>query len=81
MVAEIDGERSGNAATRRRDKLVLPAPEGLEMTRNRPRRLCAGLFDILHLLAKLIDRGFQLQADGGQGRRSRFGAQGVDLTH
>src|SRR5258707_13887639 len=37
-------------------------------------------FDVLHLLAKLLDRGFQGEADPGQREVGRFRAQRVGLA-
>lgn len=38
------------------------------------------LFDILHLLAHLLDQDLHVHADAGEVQGGRFGAQGVGLT-
>src|SRR5665213_1390780 len=79
VVTEIDRSSDGLSATSRRDSEVLPAPDGLETTSKSPRR--ARSLDILHLLTKLIDRGFQLQADPGQGGGGGLRTQGIGFAH
>src|SRR5258708_1934330 len=86
VVTDTEGVRSGCSATRRWARDVLPAPEGLEMTSIRPRRrsrplLDGPLFDILHLLAELIDARLQRQADGGERADGGLRTQGVGLAH
>ena len=70
MVTETDMVMLGSAASRRRDSVVLPAPEGDDMTSSRPRRGmsvmdCSSL-DVLDLLAQLVDDGLEVEADRGQ---------------
>src|SRR3990172_7293208 len=56
-----------SASSRRRASVVLPAPEGDERTMSRPRRpmrtvsLPLDLFNILNLLAHLVDDGLELE--------------------
>src|SRR4029078_7676474 len=67
-----------------RDKVVLPAPEGEDITRRRPRLtitvLGFPLFNVLHLLTHLVDDRLQLQAHGRQASIGSLGAQGVRLA-
>lgn len=61
---------SGSRASNCLDSVVLPAPEGDDSTNSSPRRAMpddvATLLNVLHLLAKLIDHGFELQPDMGK---------------
>lgn len=66
-----------SAASRRRASVVLPAPDGDEMMKSKPRRAMWGsaaamltvffgvstdiLFDVLNLFAKLIDNRLELE--------------------
>ena len=47
-----------------RERVVLPAPEGDDMTSKSPRLkitgLVANLFNVLHLLTHLVDDGFEV---------------------
>src|SRR5689334_670249 len=77
--------RLPSRSTRRRVIVVLPAPEGEERTRSRPRRPISGelmraLFDVLHLLAELLDPGLELEADPGQLDVRRLGAERIGLA-
>jgi hypothetical protein len=70
----------------------LPAPDGDESTNIKPRRAIfsrflplffAGLFfllNVLHLLAELIDGGFQLKSDRGHRDVVRFRAERIRLA-
>src|SRR4051812_37323586 len=60
----------------RRDKVVLPAPEGDDKTNISP-RLFMRSFQVLHLLAELLDDGFELKPDIGEFDVVRLGAQGI----
>src|SRR3954471_4085021 len=67
-----------------RDSVVLPAPDGDDNTSIRPRRAIvvlllprAILFQVLHLLAELLDHGLELQPDVGQFEIVGLGAQGI----
>src|SRR5579863_7879882 len=70
----------------RRVIVVLPAPEGEDRTRSRPRLMPNGepptdrLLDVLHLLAQLLDRGLEAETDARQGDVAGFRAQGVGLA-
>lgn len=61
---------SGSRASNCLDSVVLPAPEGEDNTNRSPRRAVtddvAELFNVLHLFAKLINHGFELQPDMGE---------------
>ena len=52
------------------ERVVLPAPEGEDITNNSPRRgtavLVGSLLNVLNLLAHLIDDGFEVEADRRQ---------------
>src|SRR4029077_16720169 len=72
-----------------RDRVVLPAPDGEERTSIKPRRLmsalilwvhCACLFDILGLLAELVDRRLQREAYARQRYVGRLGTERVRLA-
>jgi len=54
----------------------LPAPDGEDRTSIRPRRLILS-FDILGLLAELVDYRLKGEAGAGQCNVGGFGAQGV----
>lgn len=60
---------SRSSASNRRDNVVLPAPEGEDKTNSNPRRLIfevpVALFNVLYLLAHLVDYGFECQAQSG----------------
>ena len=53
-----------------RDNVVLPAPDGEDITSSMPRRAIFGLvgdlFNVLYLLAHLIDDSFEFKTDAGQ---------------
>src|SRR5262245_14329292 len=77
----------GSRASSRRDRVVLPAPEGEERTSSRPRRDSSGdgggllrLLYLLHLFAELIDDRLQRQPGADQRRVGRLGAQRVGLA-
>ncbi len=65
VVTDIDIAMPGSDSISRRDKVVLPAPDGEDRTNNRPRRaMVEGVavmmsLDVLHLFAHLIDRRLQ----------------------
>src|SRR5215471_18160514 len=67
----------GQTSTRRSTTVVLPVPDGAEMTMSRPR---AGLLDILHLLAEPLE--FRLGRDDGLRRAQAvdLGSDGVDFA-
>src|SRR4051812_38594560 len=86
----MDSRKLSKSATRRRDSEVLPAPAGLDINSRRPRRTVSHGFawsswpaslHILHLLAELFDRGFEVQAHCGQGGKRGLGAEGVGFAH
>src|SRR5689334_4927753 len=64
--------------------VVLPAPEGAETTTSVPRRLMScitpGSFDVLHLLAHLLERGLGRDHGLGDLQVVRLGADGVHLA-
>ena len=70
MVTETESEISLSDARSIFDKVVLPAPEGEDITNNRPRRstaiLEAFLLNVLNLLTHLVDHGFEVKANGRQ---------------
>ena len=73
------------APSRLRVSVVLPAPEGEDSTSIRPRRamrrvMSLASFDVLHLLAQLVDHGLQLEADRGQRAVVGLGAERVGLA-
>src|SRR5439155_21280242 len=74
----------GSVATSALASVVLPAPEGDDITRRMPRRgiwVCADcLFNVLHLLAELIDNRLQFKSDCRQGSVRRFRAQRIGLA-
>src|SRR5690606_34262154 len=87
--------RFGSSWSRRREIVVLPAPEGEDRTSISPRRwMCDGsaasaasigrlsvaLLNVLHLLAELLDDGLQVQADTGQLQVAGLGADRVRLA-
>src|SRR5918995_2643949 len=84
VVTETDIEISGSRASRRRDSVVFPAPEGEESTSRSPRRLMSeagrALFKVLHLLAQLIDHRFELEPDAADLLAPCLGAQRVGLA-
>ena len=41
---------------------------------------CRALFDVLDLLAHLLDQHFHIDADAGELQRGRFRAQGIGLA-
>src|SRR5947207_13496451 len=86
VVTDTDISNSGSRASRRRDNVVLPAPDGDDSTSSKPRRGSSGgdglwrLLDILHLLAKLIDDGLERKPGPDQGRVGRLGAPRIGLA-
>jgi hypothetical protein len=63
----------------------LPAPDGEDTTSIKPRRAMAApilnpSFDVLHLLAKLVDHRLQRQTHMGELNVGGFGAQRIRLT-
>src|SRR6185437_8465696 len=78
VVADTLMVMAASRSRSRRDKVVLPAPEGEDNTSIRPRR-CISL-DILGLLAELVDHGFQGQAGAGERNVGRFRTQGIGLA-
>src|SRR5436853_747127 len=81
-------ERLLSLSSSAREMVDLPAPDGDDSTSIRPRRAIIGsvmtcpvpLLDILDLLAELINRRFEAEADPGQAGVRRFRAQSVDLA-
>src|SRR5205807_5748208 len=74
-----------------RESVVLPAPEGEDRTSMRPRRattaplrwsFSAGIasFQILDLLAELLDHALELEPDIGELDVVRFGAERIGLA-
>src|ERR1700759_2592094 len=63
----------GSDSSSRRDKVVLPAPDGEDSTSIKPRR-CISL-DILGLLAELVDHCLQRQPDPRQCAIGGFGTK------
>src|SRR5262245_4501515 len=83
--------RLASAASRPRDSVVLPAPEGEESTSSSPRRAIAGApgppargwgvsLNVLHLLAHLVDHRLELQARPRGLGIGRLGAQRIGLA-
>src|SRR3954466_3325398 len=85
--------RLGSSPSSLREIVVLPAPEGEERTSISPRcltstkpddpavPLISGFsLDILDLLAQLLDRGLQLDADIGEADIGALGAERVGLA-
>src|SRR5687768_18427448 len=74
----------GSLSSSRRVSVVLPAPEGEEITRRRPRRSIgmglATLFNVLHLLAHLINDGLEAQANAAQRFVLRLGAKRIGFA-
>src|SRR5437763_17115928 len=74
----------GSFCKRRRDSVDFPAPDGEDTTSIRPRRAMSALilnlsFDVLYLLAKLIDHGFQREPDMGELNIRGFRTQSIRL--
>src|SRR5689334_7483782 len=69
-----------------RASVVLPAPEGDDSTRSRPRRamrggeMLASLLNVLHLLSHLVDHHFQGEPRARYLRGVRLGAQRIGLA-
>ena len=59
-----------------RESVVLPAPEGEDITSKSPRLKITGLvvalFNVLNLLSHLVDNGFEIKSDLGQARITCF---------
>ena len=76
VVTDTDKVMLGSAARSLRESVVLPAPEGDDITSKSPRLKITGLevvlFNVLNLLSHLIDDGFEVKADSGQARITRF---------
>src|SRR5438445_6283333 len=78
---------SGSRSMRRRVIVVLPAPDGEESTRSRPRRVismgialsCRSL-NVLYPLAQLLDRRLEREPGARQLDIRRFRAQRVGLA-
>src|SRR5258706_4808718 len=82
---ETDIEMTGSLSNKRRAKVDLPAPDGEDTTSINPRRAMAvpilnPLFDVLHLLAKLVDHRLQRQSDMGELNVGGFRTQRIRLT-
>ena len=88
MVTEIDSSTAGSSSSMR-ESVLLPAPEGEDRTNIIPRRATTGsaggrvdvsamlLFQVLHLLAELLDHAFELKADIGEFHVVRLGAERI----
>src|SRR5262245_40828082 len=73
----------GSLSSSLRVSVVLPAPEGDEITRRRPRRsmgMVLALFNVLHLLAHLIYDGFEAEPDAAQRFILRLGAKSIGFA-
>src|SRR6185369_9164646 len=89
VVAETDMASCGSGDKSLREIVVFPAPEGEESTSIRPRR-CTSTnpvitprtpsLDILDLLAQLLDRRFELNAEIGQGEIGALRAQRIGFA-
>src|SRR5215212_2960366 len=77
-VYERDSDKSGTTCTSRSATVVFPVPDGAEITNRRPRR--PGSFDILHLLAHLLELGLQRDDRLGHRRTFRLGTDGVHFA-
>src|SRR5258706_10501936 len=82
---ETDIEMTGSLSNKRRAKVDLPAPDGEDTTSINPRRAMAvpilnPLFDVLHLLAKLVDHRLQRQSHMGELNVGGFRTQRIRLT-
>src|ERR1700761_4091758 len=82
VVTEIDSVRSSAlSCSSMRVSVVLPAPEGEERIRIIPRRrMRPRSFDVLHLLAQLLDMRAQFEPLRRQRSVVRLGAQGIGLA-
>src|SRR3989337_3036437 len=84
VVTDTDMVMFLSAARSLRDRVVLPAPEGDDMTSSRPLRaisvLWITLLNVLHLFTHLIDDCFQLKANGRQGLVEGFGTECVGFA-
>src|SRR5919108_4596544 len=69
--------RSGTTWTSRSTTVVFPVPDGAETTKSCPRRTS---FDILHLLAHLLQFGLQRHDELGHARSLRFRAERVHFA-
>src|SRR5690242_16530562 len=85
--------RLGSSPKSFREIVVLPAPEGEERTSISPRRLTSmkpddpaavliksSSLDVLDLLAQLLDRRLQVDADAGEADIGTLGAERVGLA-
>src|SRR5271155_1115740 len=79
VVTLTESSTSVSAASRAREMVLLPAPEGAAMTRATPLRAIA-LLNVLHLFADLLDDAFHLQAVTGERRIGGFAAQCVGFA-
>src|SRR5829696_3387580 len=71
-----------SSRTRFRVRVDFPAPDGEDRIRRRPRRfrIDTPSLHVLNLFAKLVDDGFQFQAETGERDVARFGAERIGLT-
>src|SRR4051812_17433719 len=71
----------GSDVRRARESVVLPAPEGEDMMRRSPRRAMltreSCLFNVLDLLAELIDDRLELEPDCGEVAVGRLRAKRI----
>src|SRR5260370_12046198 len=80
-------------SSKMRESVVFPAPDGEESTSIRPRRrtsryplslslvtLRPTLFDVLDLLAQLLDRDLEIEPDPRQLDIAGFGTEGIGLA-
>src|SRR5262245_40049323 len=79
--------KRASAASSRRDRVVLPAPDGEDNTRASPRRAIGAppacspaSLNVLHLLAHLIDHGLELEPGAGHVRIVGLRAERVGLA-
>src|SRR5580698_8962660 len=79
VVTLTESSTSVSAASKAREMVLLPAPEGAAITRATPLRAIV-LLNVLHLFANLFDRAFHLQAVTGERRAGRLAAQRVGLA-
>src|SRR5580698_5037436 len=78
VVAETESVMSLSLSSKRRDSVVLPAPDGEDSTSISPRRLIS--LDILRLLAELVDHGLERQPRAGKRDVGGFRAQRVGFA-
>src|SRR4029079_11705657 len=82
VVCEIDISTPGSSSRSRRANVVLPAPDGDDKTSINPLRAesISPSFDVLHLLAQLIDHGLELHAGAADLEIGGLGADRVGFA-